>query len=68
MTLQIERIQNRSLYQRYMVHKEEMDRVNPPTIQNERIMWHGTSADTIEAINAQGFNRSYCGKNGEILF
>jgi hypothetical protein len=32
----------------------------------ERILWHGTSADALESINLHGFNRSYCGKNGEL--
>jgi len=33
-------------------------------IQVERLLWHGTSAETLESINLSGFNRSYCGKNG----
>lgn len=28
----------------------------------EHELWHGTSADTIEEINVNGFNRSYSGK------
>lgn len=34
------------------------------TLQNEKLLWHGTSHDTVKKICAQGFNRSYCGKNG----
>lgn len=33
----------------------------------EHILWHGTSADALESINLHGFNRSYCGKNGEVF-
>jgi len=32
--------------------------------QLERMLWHGTSSETLENINKHGFNRSYCGKNG----
>lgn len=31
----------------------------------ERELWHGTSCGTTEKININGFNRSFCGKNGE---
>ena len=31
----------------------------------ERIMYHGTSSDTVDKITKRGFNRSFCGKNGE---
>jgi poly [ADP-ribose] polymerase 10/14/15 len=65
----IARIQNPSLYQQYMVRYDSMQRtVQPATATNplERILWHGTSADTLESINSTGFNRSYCGKNAVV--
>ena len=34
---------------------------------SERILYHGTSKDTVDKINMRGFNRSFCGKNGENL-
>ena len=60
----IQRIQNPVLYQQYMVRKREMDKHNPPGHQNERWLFHGTSPDTLDKINTQGFNRSFAGKNG----
>ena len=36
-------------------------------IENEKTLWHGTSAEATEKINYYGFNRSYCGKNGMML-
>jgi len=34
---------------------------------NKRALWHGTGVDTVEKINAQGFNRSFCGLNATAL-
>lgn len=34
---------------------------------NERNLFHGTSEETIATINSHGFNRSYAGKNGEVI-
>ena len=31
---------------------------------NEIFLYHGTSIENIENIQNEGFNRSYCGKNG----
>lgn len=59
--LQIERIQNPGLYQRYAVHKQQMG--NP----NEKYLWHGTAPDVVPNIVANGFNRSYCGVHGMFL-
>ena len=66
MLCQIERIQNPTLYKQYAIRKTEMEKANP-TVQNERTLWHGTSLDTLPSINDTGFNRSYCGKNGNLL-
>ncbi|XP_069139910.1 protein mono-ADP-ribosyltransferase PARP14-like isoform X2 [Argopecten irradians] len=58
---QIQRIQNKSLYQQYSAKKQELvtrNRQNP-----EKWLWHGTSPDTVEKIARKGFDRGYCGKN-----
>ncbi|KAK3095761.1 hypothetical protein FSP39_018696, partial [Pinctada imbricata] len=58
----IYRVQNPHLYQQYAAKRKsilERNGKNP-----ERWLWHGTSADTIKFIINNGFNRSYCGKNG----
>ena len=32
----------------------------------ERILWHGTSDSSLDSICQYGFNRAYCGKNGNL--
>lgn len=59
----IERIQNPSMHNSYMVRKQTMD-ANNGTIDNEQELFHGTKAESIRAINVQGFDRSLCGANG----
>ncbi|KAM5333704.1 protein mono-ADP-ribosyltransferase PARP15 [Glossophaga mutica] len=58
----IERIQNAFLWQSYEIKKKHMDRKNGH-MGNERILFHGTDADSVPHINQHGFNRSYAGKN-----
>jgi poly [ADP-ribose] polymerase 10/14/15 len=56
------------LYQQYEVKKRQMRIRNTdikPLENNWKELWHGTSPDAIENIIMNGFNRSYCGKNGE---
>ena len=65
--ISIQRIQNPVLYQQYAVRKKKMDKQNPLGCQNECWLWHGTSPDTIDKINTQGFNRSFAGKNGKLV-
>ncbi len=62
--LQVTRIQNPILYRQYMMKQHHMDKVNTQQYGNEKILYHGTSADTQKEIETSGFNRSYCGKNG----
>ena len=64
--IKIQRIQNPTLYGQYIARKKEMDKQNCQGHQNERRLFHGTSADTVPKINKQGFNRSYAGKNGNL--
>ncbi|XP_008706472.1 protein mono-ADP-ribosyltransferase PARP15 [Ursus maritimus] len=59
----IERIQNICLWQSYQVKKKHMDMKNGHT-DNERVLFHGTDADSVPYVNQHGFNRSYAGKNG----
>lgn len=54
------------LYQQYLVAKSYLTRINGTGAQVERRLWHGTSKDALVNIYAGGFNRSYCGKNGEL--
>ena len=65
--IQIERLQSKYLYRRYKVHMDDMDARNPPHVQNERCLWHGTAASSVDNINTNGFNRSYCGQHGMLL-
>jgi len=58
----IERVQNPGLYRAYMVRKDQMDQKSGG---NEKFLFHGTAQGSCSSINKFGFNRSYCGKNGE---
>ena len=60
--LKIERIQNKRLYQGYLLHKEYLKKKNGD--ENEKILYHGTEEKNINLICEKGFNRSYCGTNG----
>ena len=66
--LQIERIQNPSLFQQFKVKKRELEQYNPKGTENEKRLFHGTSSDSIQSIIANGFNRSYCGRHGNGMF
>ena len=59
--VKIERVQNPGLYRTYVVRKEQMDLKNG---SNEKLLFHGTAGSSCPSINTFGFNRSYCGKNG----
>lgn len=60
---QIERVQNPTLWQSYQLMKKQLEKKNGHT-NNERELFHGTAAASIDLINRQGFNRSYAGKHG----
>ena len=62
----IKRIQNPALYYQYVVKRHAMKYKNSTLL--ERKLFHGTTYETIEKINAQGFNRSFAGKNGEFYY
>ena len=65
--IQIERIQNRTLFQQYKVKQFEVEKFSAKKTDNEKILFHGTSSDCVEPIIQNGFNRSLCGKNGIYL-
>jgi len=65
--LQIKRIENANLYGHYAMMRTNMNTANGASVENERLLWHGTSSDTVKVICHRGFNRSYCGKNGKVL-
>ncbi|NXT99033.1 PAR14 polymerase, partial [Buphagus erythrorhynchus] len=58
----IERVQNRYLWKNYQIKKCEMDKKNVDR-NNERLLFHGTSQESLPLINNHGFNRSYAGMN-----
>ena len=53
----IERIQNPSMFNSYMLRKQTMDEKNG-TLENELQLFYGTKPDSVKSINVQGFNRS----------
>ncbi|NXY17710.1 PAR14 polymerase, partial [Atrichornis clamosus] len=56
----IERVQNPFLWKTYQIKKCEMDNKNGNR-NNERLLFHGTSKESLTLINNRGFNRSYAG-------
>ncbi|XP_060564915.1 protein mono-ADP-ribosyltransferase PARP14-like [Ruditapes philippinarum] len=64
--VKIERVQNKVLWEQYQSKKKQLEDQNPSGTINERELWHGTSADPVDSINAHGFNRSFCGKNATV--
>ncbi|XP_060765229.1 protein mono-ADP-ribosyltransferase PARP14-like isoform X2 [Neoarius graeffei] len=63
--LQIERVQNETLWKNYMNQKAYLDKKNNHT-NNEKLLFHGTGSDNIDKINERGFNRSYAGMHGAV--
>jgi hypothetical protein len=59
--VKIERIQNPRLHQIYEGQKAQMSNGG-----NEMRLFHGTAKMAVENINATGFNRADCGKNGKL--
>ncbi|KAG7233345.1 hypothetical protein INR49_007174 [Caranx melampygus] len=61
--ISIERVQNTTLWQSYQLMKKQLEVKNNHT-NNEKLLFHGTGAKSIDLINKQGFNRSYAGTHG----
>ncbi|KAM8857669.1 poly(ADP-ribose) polymerase family member 14-related sequence 1 [Synchiropus picturatus] len=60
--LKIERIQNPALWKSLEIKKKVMEQKNGHQ-NNEKRLFHGTTADSVANINEEGFNRSFAGKN-----
>ncbi|KAM9629685.1 protein mono-ADP-ribosyltransferase PARP14-like isoform 2-T2 [Morphnus guianensis] len=58
--VKIERVQNPFFWKAYQIKKREMDNKNGNR-NNERLLFHGTSKESLTLINTCGFNRSYAG-------
>ncbi|XP_009696676.1 PREDICTED: poly [ADP-ribose] polymerase 14-like [Cariama cristata] len=56
----IERVQNPFFWKAYQIKKRDMDNKNGNR-NNERLLFHGTSKESLTLINNNGFNRSYAG-------
>ncbi|XP_056232020.1 protein mono-ADP-ribosyltransferase PARP14-like [Seriola aureovittata] len=61
--ISIERVQNTTLWQSYQLMKKQLEVKNKHT-NNEKLLFHGTGAKSIDLINNQGFNRGYAGAHG----
>lgn len=59
----IERVQNPYLWQGYMAWKQKIESLCGGN--SEQQLFHGTNAKNVSHINAQGFNRSFCGVHGK---
>eukprot|EP00063_Salmo_salar_P009126 XP_013983961.1 PREDICTED: poly [ADP-ribose] polymerase 14-like isoform X1 [Salmo salar] len=64
--LTIERVQNDSLWKSYQIRKNHLEEKNKHT-NNEKLLFHGTSSESITQINNHGFNRSYAGSHGAAI-
>ena len=64
----IQWLQNRQLYQQYMLRKREMDPLNPPGHRNEQWLFHRTKSVTLTKINAYDFNRMFRGEKVTSLY
>lgn len=60
--LKILRVQNQHLYSQYKGRQGALHEKNGR--DSQQMLWHGTSEDCVDKIINNGFNRSYCGRNG----
>lgn len=58
--INIERVQNPTLYRSYALKKQMMG-----SEHNEMLLFHGTKEKNIQSINVNNFNRSFSGVNGK---
>uniref|UniRef100_UPI0037E75BC7 protein mono-ADP-ribosyltransferase PARP14-like n=1 Tax=Semicossyphus pulcher TaxID=241346 RepID=UPI0037E75BC7 len=63
--ISIERVQNTTLWQSYQLMKKQLEVKNQHQ-NNEKRLFHGTGANSIDLINTQGFNRSYAGAHAAV--
>ncbi|XP_075008916.1 protein mono-ADP-ribosyltransferase PARP14 isoform X4 [Calonectris borealis] len=62
----IERIQNPFLWQTYQIKKISLCTKNKNE-NNEKLLFHGTAASSLNTINYNGFNRGFAGKNAAAI-
>lgn len=62
---QILRVQNRHLYSQYKARQGALHEKN--SRDSQQLLWHGTSEECVNKIINNGFDRSYCGRNGKRL-
>lgn len=62
---QIERIQNPRLWQSYQLMKKQLELKNKHS-NNERQLFHGTDAKSVDYINSRGFDRGFAGTHGTV--
>ncbi|XP_065527451.1 protein mono-ADP-ribosyltransferase PARP14-like [Lathamus discolor] len=62
----IERIQNPLLWQTYQIKKTSVCAKNKNK-NNEKLLFHGTAASSLNTINYNGFDRGYAGKNAAAI-
>ncbi|XP_034993495.2 zinc finger CCCH-type antiviral protein 1 isoform X1 [Zootoca vivipara] len=60
----LKRIQNPSLWQIFQWQKEQMKKKNGGNTVDERLLFHGTSPSSLEAICSDNFDWRICGTNG----
>ena len=53
------------MFKLYSVYKEKLSK--KITNGNEMFLYHGTSLENFGYISKNGFNRSLCGKNGNLM-
>ncbi|KAG8432069.1 hypothetical protein GDO86_019273, partial [Hymenochirus boettgeri] len=63
--LEVQRVQNALLYNQYELKKRSM-LTHSSRVPVERVLYHGTTEASAKEICHNGFNRSFCGKNGEL--
>lgn len=56
---------NRLLYNQYKLKKASVLQLSTHPVV-ERTLYHGTSETSVKEICVHGFNRSFCGKNGQL--
>ncbi|XP_034548949.1 protein mono-ADP-ribosyltransferase PARP14-like isoform X2 [Notolabrus celidotus] len=64
--ISIERVQHLAQWQGYQIKKDQLEKKNNHK-NNEKRLFHGTGADSIDLINTHGFNRSHAGKHAAMF-
>ena len=64
--IQLERIQNKALFQLYDGFKNQLKQKYKGKNVNEMYLFHGTDPENIKKIQESNFNRNFRGKNGRL--